>query len=102
MESLTAIKDLFATIYSWETISRSLADYRIMLFPVLSAILLLKRIGVVKALLFACLCFANIIALCSQVQLGGPAMVIATLGAIFGIALLYFVYLLTLGATVRA
>jgi hypothetical protein len=102
MESLTALREFLAATYSWETISRSLADYRIMLFPVLSTILLLGRIGVIKSMLYASLCFANIIALYSQVQLGGPSMVIATLGAIFGIAILYFVYLLTLGATVRA
>lgn len=101
METIDAIRDFLTTTYTLETLKRSLTDYRLLIFPVLSAFLLFRRIGSLKTMLYSGLSLAVIVALWSQMELGGPAPVIAILAAILAISVLYFIYLLTIGTTVR-
>ena len=88
-------------VFTREAIIYSLTDPKTALIPVLGLILLWRRIGGFKAVLFSLLAFTVLLATWHEVAMNESAARILILGLLSAFVTVYFVYLLTLGREVK-
>lgn len=88
-------------VFTEEAIRRCLHDPRFMTLPVVSLVVLWRRIGLFKSTLFALLGFTVLLATWHEIELGACAGRMLIMGALAGAVFVYFVYLVALRGQVR-